>query len=571
MRSSIQARPTVLAPALATLCGAAILLAGIEAALFVDGPFEPLWVLLLFPFGGLVYVGAGTLAWSRRPSNRMGALIVCGGFVWLATGLANSTVPALIAVGLIVQTVPLAIAVHLLHAFPSGRLRGRASRITVAVGYFVTLVLQAPSYLFDQGPEGPQTVLQIVDSPELGLIGYWIRISVGAAVMVSTAVILSRRLSRAAPRQRRTWAPLSVFGILAVLFVPISGAIVQTWLPGAAVDVAVAQLLVMTGLPVAFVAAVLLGGFARTGEIQELGAWLAVEEGRPALETALRGALGDPSLTVHYWVPEPRGYVDRAGLPMRPQPSDTRALTEVTLAERRIGAIVYDATLIGEGRAVAEAAQVVAIALDRERLAAELLASSEGLRESRARLLEATDAERRRIARDLHDGLQTRLVLLAMQAGRTDGDPGELSSGLQEAIAELRGLVQGVVPAALTERGLYAAAEELTDQMPIPVALDLAQPAPILPSTVETAGYFIVSEALSNAVKHAGADELRLAIDRRNGHLRIEVADDGIGGAQPAGGLSGLADRIAALGGRLVIESPPGGGTKIVAEMPCGS
>jgi signal transduction histidine kinase len=563
----------VLAPAIAGMAVALFACAGIEAVLLAEGPYGPLWALLLFPVYGLLYVGAGLLAWARRPSNRMGALIVAGGFVWILAGLLNTGIPALTAVGLIVSTVPLAIVVHLLHAFPSGRLRGNASRATVLAGYFVVLVLQAPTYLFGQGSGNPDTVLQIADRHDLAHIGEWVQSIAGAAVMVATAAILFDRLRRAEPARRRVLAPLDAYGILAVLFVPLSSVAVRNWFPEAGLELAVAQLTVMAGIAVAFVAAVLRGGFARTEEVQELGALLGAEEGRPALGAALSQVLGDDSLELLFRVDEPPRWVDRDGTEAElPGPRSERAVSEVRLGERLVGAIVYDATLIADAELVADAARVTALALDNERLTVELLASREGLRVSRARLVEATDAERRRIARDLHDGLQTRLVLLAMQVGTaapTDDTMAELSRGVQEAIVELRQVVDGVVPASLTERGLYAAATELTDRMPIPVELDFEPLSAELPIGVETAGYFVVSEAFSNVVKHSRAEELRLSISRLDGSLRIEVVDDGVGGAHFGGGLRGLADRVDALSGRLVVESPPGGGTRILAEVPC--
>ena len=490
----------VLAPALVGMAAALLALTGVEVVLLVDGPAGPLWAILLFPADALLYVGVGLLAWTRRPSNRMGALLVAAGFVWLLAGLPNTGIPALVAVGLIVATVPLAIVVHLLHAFPSGRLRGRASRLTVLAGYFVVLVLQAPVYLFGQGAEGPTTVLQIADRHDLAHLGDWVQSIVGAAVMVVTAVILVDRLRRAEPARRRVMAPLVAYGIFAVLFVPLSGSVVRNWFPGDGLELAVAQLTVVAGVSVAFVAALLSGGFARTEEVKELGALLSAEEGRPALRAVLRQVLGDDSLDLLFRVAEPPRWVDRDGVEVEPPAAGSeRAVSEVRLGERLVGAIVYDATLIADDELVADAARVTALALDNERLTAELLAGREGLRVSRARLVEATDAERRRIARDLHDGLQTRLVLLAMLAGRADAedeDSAELSRGLGDAIVELRELVQGVVPAALTERGLYAAAVELTDRMPIPVELDFEPLPGELPIGVETAGYFVVSEAL---------------------------------------------------------------------------
>jgi signal transduction histidine kinase len=564
----------VLAPALVGMAIALLALAGIEVVLLIEGPAGPLWAILLFPADALLYISVGLLAWTRRPSNRMGALLVAGGFAWLIAGLPNTGIPALIAAGLVTATVPLAIVVHLLHAFPSGRLRGRASRLTVLGAYFVVLVLQAPVYLFGQGAEGPTTVLQIADRHDLAHVGDWVQSIVGAAVMVATAAILIGRLRRAEPAKRRVMAPLVAYGIFAVLFVPLSGSVVRNWLPGDGLELAVAQLTVVAGVSVAFVAALLSGGFARTEEVQELGALLSAEEGRPALRAVLRQVLGDDSLDLLFRVAEPPRWVDRDGAEVElPAAGSERAISEVRLGERLVGAIVYDATLIADDELVTDAARVTALALDNERLTAELLAGREGLRVSRARLVEATDAERRRIARDLHDGLQTRLVLLAMLAGRAgeeDEDSAELSRGLGDAIVELRELVQGVVPAALTERGLYAAAVELTDRMPIPVELDFEPLPDGLPIGVETAGYFVVSEAFSNVVKHSRAEELRLSITRPGGGLRIEIVDDGIGGASLGGGLRGLADRVDALSGRLVVESPPGGGTRILAEVPCG-
>jgi signal transduction histidine kinase len=546
----------------------------VEVVLMVDSGFEPLWVILLFPGYAVLYAGTGLLAWVRRPSNGMGALIVAGAFATLAAGLPNTGVPGLVAIGLVVATLPLAVIVHLLHAFPSGRLRGCASKWTVAVGYFVVLVLQAPVYLWGQGEKGGlTTVIEIADNHTLAHIGMYIQSAVGAGVMVATALILTSRLRRIAPEKRRIVAPLMIYGSLAVLFVPISSVLTENFWPQLAIECAVAQLTVMAGVPVAFVAVVLSGGFAATGEVLELGATLDAEEGRPGLRQALRDALGDPHLDLLFCVDDPDRYVDREGATAEPPPPDfDRRLVEVRVGERLVGAIVYDANLIADRGLVEDAARVTALAIDNERLTAELLSGRERLRVSRARVIEATDAERRRIARDLHDGLQMRLVLLAMMADRPGADEetmAELNAGLQDAIAELRVLVQGVVPAALTERGLYAAAVELTDRMPMPVELDFEPLPGDLPIGIETAGYFVVSEALANAVKHSRAEEVRLSIGRPAGRLRIEVVDDGIGGALPGGGLSGLADRVDALGGWIEVESPPGEGTRLVAELPC--
>ncbi|HJZ37191.1 MAG TPA: histidine kinase dimerization/phosphoacceptor domain-containing protein, partial [Solirubrobacterales bacterium] len=410
----------VFGPALAQILAAALLLAGIEVALMADGPISSIWQIYLFPAYGLLYIFTGLFAWARRPSNGMGALIVAGGFTWLAAGLPNTDIPSLIAIGLIVATLPLAVIVHLLHAFPSGRLRGRASKWTVAVGYFVVLILQTPIYLWGQGEKGgPTTVLEIADDHTLSHIGQYLQAAVGAAVMISTAIILTSRLRRTEPSRRRVVAPLMIYGSLAVLFVPLSSFIGETWMPQWSLGIAFGQLTVMAGVPVAFVAVVLSGGFAASGEVHELGATLDAEEGRPGLRQALRDVLGDPHLDLLFRVDGPDRYVDREGAAAEPPPPGAdRRLVEVTVGERLVGAIVYDANLIAERGLVEDAARVTALAIDNERLTVELRAGRERLRVSRARVIEATDAERRRIARDLHDGLQMRLVLLAMMADR---------------------------------------------------------------------------------------------------------------------------------------------------------
>jgi signal transduction histidine kinase len=216
---------------------------------------------------------------------------------------------------------------------------------------------------------------------------------------------------------------------------------------------------------------------------------------------------------------------------------------------------------------------VIALALDRERLVAELLAHQEALRDSRARIVDAGDRERRRIARDLHDGLQGRLVLLAMRAGQLDG-AAEVHDGLDEAIVELRRLVHGVMPALLIERGLYAAIEDLADRMPIRTSVELGDADARMPPAIESAGYFIVAEALANAAKHSRADRLSVRLARPDGNLELEIGDDGIGGAtlgDDGAGLRSIADRVDVFGGQLRIESPVGGGTRLVARIPCGS
>jgi PAS domain S-box-containing protein len=205
----------------------------------------------------------------------------------------------------------------------------------------------------------------------------------------------------------------------------------------------------------------------------------------------------------------------------------------------------------------------------------------EELRSSRARLVQAGDAERRRLERNLHDGAQQRLVSLSLALrlaqAKLKSDPeeagkllGSASDELAQALEELRELARGIHPAVLSDRGLSAALEALAGRAPLPV--DVRAPDERLPPPVEAAAYYVVSEALTNVAKYAQASNVDVRVERLNGHAVVEVADDGVGGADPLGGsgLRGLADRVEALDGRLQVKSAPGRGTVIRAEIPCG-
>jgi signal transduction histidine kinase len=584
---SAVARPAIMRSrgAAIALLGAALLsLAWIEISLDLGEHTTPLWTSALVPVTALAYATAGAAAWWRRPSNQLAPIMLAGALLLLLGGLAGTDVLALSALGVVLATAPLAVVVHLLHAFPSGRLRSATSRCTVGTAYAVCLLLQVPLYLFAPAAS-PHGVLALADRPTLASAGSWLQTGAGAAVMVATAVILVGRLRATPAPRRRVLAPLYGYGIAAVLLVPLVPDVVRPVVGLSPALSGAMQLMVLAAVPVAFACAMLLGGFARTGEIQELSAWLGTSGGsRPPLTAALAQALGDDSVQLAFWVPDRDTYVDAEGHPMALPAQDTRrAVAEVEVAGRRVGAIVYDATMIDDPGVVHTAGQVIAIALDQQRLAAELRASERKLLLSRARIVAAGDRERHRIAQDLHDGVQAQLVLLAVEAQRLAGMPGtsppsaaaatRLRVRIDETAARLRQLVYGVMPAPLIERGLGAALEDLLDRMPVATSLDLGLDGPPLSAPVQSTTYFLVAEAMSNTVKYADATKVGVRLTHLGQALIIEVDDDGVGGAQLGTGLGlpGLADRVDALGGRLRIESPPGGGTHIVAELPCGS
>jgi signal transduction histidine kinase len=204
----------------------------------------------------------------------------------------------------------------------------------------------------------------------------------------------------------------------------------------------------------------------------------------------------------------------------------------------------------------------------------------EDLRDARQRIIAAADAERRRIERDLHDGAQQRMVAVAVTLGlaesQLESDPegaarliAQAREEAQLAVKELRELARGIHPALLSERGLGPALEALARRAPIPVAVSGVPDVEICPP-VESAAYFCTAEALTNVAKYAHASKASVQLSVDDGRLRLEVRDDGIGGADPSSGsgLRGLHDRVDVLDGRLEVESPPGGGTTVRIELP---
>ncbi len=293
----------------------------------------------------------------------------------------------------------------------------------------------------------------------------------------------------------------------------------------------------------------------------------------------LAESLGDRTVAVAYWLPDRGRFVDEAGRPVElPEPGSGRAWTAVERDGRRVAAIVHDAALDTSPELVQAAAAASSLTIDNERLRADLSARVAELGESRRRIVEAADEARRRIERDLHDGAQQQLVTLALELrmlkSRLD-DPraaplvDALSERLATALSELRELARGIHPAILTERGLAPAIDVLAERISVPIACKVAVEER-LPAQVEATAYFVVAEALTNVARYAHASRARVEIRREGDEVTVLVADDGIGGVDvgAGSGLRGLQDRLAALGGKLAIDSPVGDGTRLTARIP---
>jgi signal transduction histidine kinase len=322
----------------------------------------------------------------------------------------------------------------------------------------------------------------------------------------------------------------------------------------------------------------------QSGAVGELMARLGETPQRGELREVLAQALGDPSLELLYWLPEGERFVDSEGHRVAlPERGSGRAYTIVEREEECVAAIVTDELVHDQQGGYVDAIGAAAsLALENERLEAELRSKVAELRASRERMLRIGLEERRRLERDLHDGAQQRLVSMALNMrlarARLRDDPSGAehlldgaSGELESALGELRELARGIHPAVLSDRGLDTALETLARRAPLPVELQ-GLPLERMPEAVELAAYFVVAEALTNVAKYAGATHASVALERSNGRLTVEVSDDGVGGADPdlGTGLRGLADRLAVIEGRLEINSKPGKGTTVTAKIPCG-
>jgi signal transduction histidine kinase len=289
------------------------------------------------------------------------------------------------------------------------------------------------------------------------------------------------------------------------------------------------------------------------------------------IEPTLRQALHAPQLRVGYLAPG------------QDTPHDVRSrpvlgAVPVMLAGNRVGVLDPGRTPASR-ELLREAAAAGALFVELARLRLGMAEAMAEIRRSRRRMLRHGYQERRKLQRDLHDGAQQRLVSLGMSlrlAQRhlkdADFDVDEVLDQavvqLGTAVAELRTVAAGLRPTSL-DAGLGAAVRSLAATVPMPV--DLAVCDDDVPDDIATTAFYVVSEGLANAIKHGHADRVGISLARRNGHLTVEVRDDGVGGARPGSGLAGLADRVAAAGGELRVDSPPDAGTRLEAVLPCGS
>ncbi|WP_147447825.1 sensor histidine kinase [Solirubrobacter pauli] len=514
------------------------------------------------------FIVCGLVVWQRRPDTRTGALMTATGFLDLIPQLlGESGAPALHTLGEAFANVWLAGFGALVLSFPSGRLKG-FDRVLVGAWVFGTLIWQIVWLLFLPGDDNVLALWPDAGAADaIDTAQRWFNTLVGTAI----AAVALARWWRAGPALRALLLP-SLAGALAIIVLAVhsySSLLVGDWMRPTQELTA----FVLFAVPVAFLFGMLRAQLARAG-MADLVVALQRAPDEHTLGEILARTLHDPSLELVFWLPGFETYVDEDGRPF-PPPADGRVLTPIEHDGVPVAALVHDAALTYEPDLLAGVCAAADVALAHTRLVQELS-------RSRVRIVEAGDAARRRIERDLHDGAQQRLVSLAIALRLTEDrikeDPdtavtlvAAARKELSESLEELRELARGIHPAVL-EHGLATALSSLAIRSPTPVQVTCALDGP-LPEAVELALYFVACEGLANVAKYAHADAAEVRVTRHGDEVEIEVRDDGVGGADGAGGsgLRGLADRVEALGGRLRVSSPAGAGTVLRAELPCGA
>jgi signal transduction histidine kinase len=526
---------------------------------------------------GWGFVAVGLIAWRRQPENRTAHLMVAEGLTWFLPNLEGSAVPVLMGLGVWLASLNEAVMVHLVFAFPTGRLASRTHRAVVAAAYLLALG-GGLLYLGSDGiPNDPFRCSGCSTGPVMigdsSLLGGAQSVAQGAgtALALCVMVMLIGGWMRSTSVRRRLLTPVWLSSgavLLMMLFHGLDAA--DMLLPADGVRVlAVFANLGFLALPVGFGVVSLRLRMARAAVGERL-LGLGSDLSTPALGEALAKAVGDPSLELLLWDEEAGEYGNRAGSRALPG-TDDRATARIDDRDGRPRAIImHDPALAGEADLLGAVVAAASLGLERDWHRRQLAASA-------TRLLETSLAERRKVERDLHDGAQQRLLALAARLALAQKAAPDAPAAaaiddarreLRLALEELRSLANGIHPGVLSQSGLGPALEEVAERLPL--AIEVQVPSRRFEGAVETTAYFVACEALANAVKHARASRASVRACLTADALHVEIADDGVGGADPARGrgLAGLTDRVRALGGDLTVVSPPGAGTRVIARLP---
>ena len=501
---------------------------------------------------GWTLIVCGLIADGRRPSSRTGALMVMTGFTWFAGNFTSVDVEPIAwvsAAALYLHRGPL---IHAVLSFPTGRLASAPDRTVVAVGYVVAALTPIAR-------NGLATII--------------------LATLVLAAAAWGYRRSVGPARRARAWVVRAAIWVSLVL---AGGALVRLAVPSGLVAEAVllGYQIGLCAVAIGFVIALVRADWERAA-VTDLVVELA-EGLTSTLRDTLARELGDPMIEVGYSLPGAAGYVDARGRPVTvPEPGTGRAVSPIELNGRRIAVLIHDPAVLGDPGLLGSVTAAAALVASNARLQADVRAQIAEVEASRRRLLDAGDEERRRLQERLQAGAERRLVTvgaslararaLAERSGVLLPDHAERAERqVTRTLDDLHQLARGLHPPALQTSGIADALRDLVEQSPVPISLTVS--ARDLPRETAATAYFVCSEALANIAKYARASHGVVSVAPADGRLIIEVSDDGVGGAdlQKGSGLQGLADRLDALGGTFTVDSPPGAGTRLTAEIPLG-
>jgi signal transduction histidine kinase len=534
------------------------------------------------------YTGAGIYAQTSRIQARMGVLLIGTGLfssLWLLNGSSNQVA---FSVGIACASVMPMMVAYLLLAHPTGRVTEQRFVLATGGALAVTWLLAnvigvQPALKTPLLSCHPKCAVDAVSWPAAsGAVPILTAFAVvlWMVLTVATPILIARRARASSAPVRHSLAPVWIVAVaLAALLATYLALLVVS--PGVAPTVGAIYLAVVVTVPLA-----ILAGLSR--ERLFMGQTLAefvnqlARLPRADPQALIAATLRDPSLRIVYCRPESGTYVDSEGTPVDELPSDM-AVTWIERNRRRMAAVLYNPELSGLERFVQAIASAALIRLEKAQLEADLRASTGELAASRGRLVEMAHAERRRLERDLHDGVQQHLVGirikldLATETIRDDPAQGErvlasVGQQLDDVLQEVRSLARGIYPSLLSERGVVEALRAAGRSAPRPVAVR-SRSVGRYAEEVEVAVYFCCLEALQNISKHAGPDSTaRIELSEDGPLLRFEVRDSGVGfnsrEATQGAGLVNMRDRIEAASGRLEVLSHQGGGTIVRGFVP---
>jgi signal transduction histidine kinase len=526
---------------------------------------------------GWALLACGLVFWGRHPGNAVGPLLAAAGCAWFLAEWDSPGVgsAAVFTTGLVLYSACPPVAAWATLAYPGGRLSSWEERGAVAVALAGALVVLGliPALFYDPATLGcaqcPDNLVLVADKPDLTDDLDRLGVHLGLAWSLLLIAVAGWRVARSSRTRVRVVAPVVLAGCayLGLVAATFATSLERGFVGSGELE---RRLWLGQAAALAALAAAVAWGLLRARRTRSSLARLVVELGESAPPAGLRDglaeALADPDLELAYPVGE-GGYADARGRPVDLDLPEGRAATPLVREGRPVALLLHRGDLLDNRELIEEVASAARLGLENERLQAEARAQLEDLRSSRARIIEAGDAERRRLERDLHDGAQQRLVglslalrLLRSRLGtHRDHELGacleEAEAELGEAVAELRELAHGIHPAVLSDEGLAAAVEALAEEAPLRIG-DLPQER--FSPAVETAAYLVVAEAAK-----AGAAGVRA--ERRDGALVVDVEAE----AEPED-LVDLQDRVGALDGRLDVERAADGGVRIRAEIPCG-